>query len=148
MSHDTVCLIWEATLVNESDFSEVLGNLKKVNTFDAPSFYTLKEDTSELVALKILSRFLGTLTESLNEATAGLEKENPEEIWRACHKSAGSAELLGFKSYAKNCRSLISILKSTPQIDLYNPDIQNYLDETRHLLESIRMAFPQFKNYL
>lgn len=132
----------------EKDYSHTLNELKKSSTFDSSAFQQLSEDTNHEVALKILARFWVTLKESLNAIEEHIKSNNTEGVRKACHKVTGSAELIGFKTYGQDSRSLNTELQKTTELHSHLDDIQNYLDDGKQLVEQIQTSFTKIQNYL
>lgn len=135
-------------LETNQDYSQVYQELKKLPLFDGESFLRLAEDTDQTVILKILARFWVTLCESLDQIEEGLKEDKGEIIARACHKVSGSAELVGFKQYGNQSRSLNMSLKTMTDPQIHLNEIQGYVEDGRCLLKQIETVFPNFKSYL
>lgn len=56
--------------------------------------------------MKILAHFCESLRDAARAISSSLETENFEQAWKACHKIAGTAELLGFSELGRVSRSL------------------------------------------
>ncbi len=135
-------------LETDQDYARVLSGLKKLPDFDKEAFITLTEDTDEQVILKILARYSVTLSESLEQINEGIKEDNGEKIWRACHKVAGSAELLGFRGFGTHSRALNMSLKTMTDPHIHMNEIQTYSQEGYQLLRSIEVIFPNLRTYL
>lgn len=135
-------------LESNRDYFQVYEELKKLPLFDKEAFLRLTEDTDQTVILKILARFWVTLRESLDQIEEGLKEDKGEIIARACHKVSGSAELVGFKQYGNQSRSLNMSLKTMTDPQIHVGEIQSYVEEGRSLLQHIESVFPNLKSYL
>lgn len=132
----------------DQDYRRIYEELKKLPEFDEEAFKTLTDDTDQQVLLKILARFWITVKESLDQIDEGLKEDSGDAIWRACHKVAGSAELLGFKDFGSHSRSLNMSLKTMTDPHIHMSEISNYLEEGQKLLKLIDSIFPNLKSYL
>lgn len=132
----------------EKDYSHTLNELKKNSNFDSFAFQQLSEDTNPEVALKILARFWVTLKESLSAIEKHIQNNDTEGVRKACHKVTGSAELIGFKAYGQDSRSLNTELQKTTEIHSHLDDIHNYLEDGKQLMEQIQTSFTKIQNYL
>jgi HPt (histidine-containing phosphotransfer) domain-containing protein len=132
----------------EQDLEQVSSQLTGISGFDKFAFQHLLEDTAPLVVLKILARFYISVQEATKTIEDGITKNESIEIWKACHKLTGSAELLGFKEFGQKSRRLDIVLKTMPDIDLHLTEIKDYLLQAKTLNEKIMVSFPQLKNYL
>lgn len=121
---------------------------KNVPNFDLHAFKQLQEDTSPETSLKILARFRGTLLESRQHIMEGCSQENKELIWKACHKIAGSAELLGFAQLGQESRRFSKSLQNATDLAPYMDDIINYQNYLGLVQKGIEMAFPNYSEYL
>lgn len=144
----TSMTVKETILNSQSEYSQIYQQLAKVSSFDQLSFDRLVEDTEPEVALKILARFWMTLQESLAQVENGLKQDNGDMIWKACHKVAGSAELVGFKNFGQQSRSLDAAVKAMNSPESHLSEIQKYLEQGHVISKDISAAFPQLKHYL
>lgn len=138
----------ERVLMSDSDFAPVYEQLTSSSMFDRSSFDRLVEDTDQEVALKILARFWVTLQESVELIHEGIRQDNGEMIWKACHKVTGSAELVGFKNFGMQSRSLNAILKAMNAPDVHRNEINQYLETAGEIVHLIENGFPNLKLYL
>lgn len=138
----------EGTMTGPNKIENVVTQLSKIQGFDSSLFDQLLEDTSPDVALKILARYHETLCECLEAVEQGLADDNADQVWKACHKVAGSAELLGFSTYGKLSRKLNVDIKTVPDLEGFQAILKDYLEQGRGLLKSIESAFSDFKAYL
>lgn len=129
------------------EFVEVLNNLKNLSEFDARIFSELKDDTDALVALKIMARFSITLNEGASGISEGLTTLNHETIWKALHKTAGSAELVGFRQFGHRSRELLTKVR-TGGGRLDSDELEEYLERSKKLLADIHASFKNLKGYL
>lgn len=132
----------------EKDLELVSTQLSGISGFDKFAFQHLLEDTAPVVVLKILARFNVSLRDAMSVIQDGVAKNETAEIWKACHKLTGSAELLGFKEFGQRSRRLDLELKTMPQMDLHTQEIHEYLQQAEALSQRISTSFPQIKNYL
>jgi len=132
----------------ERDLKEIVYRLQNFSGFDIAAFKQLIEDTGELVALKILARFYLTTEETITNVKMGIENDDSDIIWKACHKLCGSAELLGFKSYGQKSRKLNLDVKAMPDVPLHMNELTSYISEGREIMKAILLSFPNLKNYL
>lgn len=132
----------------ENDLIQVAEALKKIPHFDNTAFMQLIEDTGPLVVLRILARFEMGIRECISVINQGIEEEDCESIWKACHKLTGSAELIGFKEFGAQSRKLNSDVKALPDIQTHLEELTGFLHEGQALTLSINACFPQIKNYL
>lgn len=130
------------------DFDSVSSKLRTIPDFDISAFEQLKNDTSELVSLKILARFSVTLKESLNQIELGLENENSEEVRKACHKLVGSSELIGFKEFGKKSRTLNNAIRDVSDVHMHEAELKEYMEAGQSLLNNIRHAFKNINEFL
>lgn len=131
-----------------SDFSNLYGSLTRSSIFDRSCLDRLVEDTDQEVALKILARFWVTLQESMELIHEGVRQDNGELIWKACHKVTGSAELVGFKKFGAQSRSLNATLKAMNEPDAHLPEINDYLKMGEQIVTTIESGFANIKQYL
>lgn len=126
---------------------QLLTGLQQLEGFDPFVYLQLKEDTSTEVALKILSRFVVTLEESESQISSGLSENNPELIWKACHKVAGTSELLGFMSLGHQSRHLNKELQANQQVSSYMDEISHYKNRIQNTIVTIKQNFSDFLTY-
>lgn len=138
----------ENTMTGPNKIDRIIADFKEIPGFDRSLFDQLLEDTSSEVALKILARFHETLKECLQAIEEGLDADNADQVWKACHKVAGSAELLGFSNYGKFSRQLNVEIKMVPDLESQQSALERYLGEGQELLRRIESAFPDFKEHL
>jgi HPt (histidine-containing phosphotransfer) domain-containing protein len=116
--------------------------------FTSASFQQLIEDTSEDVAIRMLARFHQTLGESISFIRDGLAKHHCETIWRASHKVAGTAELLGLRELGKASKSLTQSLRALTEIEAHTDEIRNYLKSCEDIHNAILQSCPNLSYYL
>lgn len=138
----------EAIMEIPAKIESIITQLSKLKGFESVRFDQLLEDTSPEVSLKILARFSVTLKECLDCVDQGLAEDNSDMVWKACHKVAGSAELLGFVAYGKLSRQLNVDVKSIPDLDDHESVLIEYVTEGRNLLSHLARAFPDQANFL
>lgn len=131
-------------------FQQILANLKKVKDFEPSGLMQLKEDTDEIVAIKILARFFITLEESLDHVALSLKSGELSEVSKGSHKIAGSADLVGFTSYAQKSRKIsrdVKIFSEQSSTDLHD-EVVHYLDEGQTMIGQMKRAFPDYKKFI
>ena len=131
-------------------FQDVLAKFKKVKDFDPSGLLQLKEDTDETVAIKILARFFITLEESLNHVAVSLNSGELSEVSKGSHKIAGSADLVGFSTFAQKSRKISRDVKIIPEAsasDLHH-EVVDYLSDGKVMMGQMKDAFPDYKNYI
>lgn len=133
---------------NTVDLQYVFDNICKLHQFDRGAFENLKEDTSLDVAIKIMARFCMTLGEALEAIEIGLNKDHAEMIWKACHKIAGTSELLGFITLGKRSKELSKSLQALPDLSAHFVDLQKYQDQLSKVRQEIEKVIPNWKQYL
>lgn len=131
------------------DYEIVCKKLKSSNQFNIATFEKLKEDTSELVALKILAKFLVTFKECLGIIETGknipLEKEN---IWKALHKISGTSELIGLNKIGSKSRQLSHLIKNTCEQSFYTDDLELYIQEAKSIELELKILDNEITCYL
>lgn len=131
-------------------FQEVLTKFKTVKDFDPKGLIQLKEDTDETVALKILARFFITLEESLSHVASSLNHGELAEVSKGSHKIAGSADLVGFSTFASRSRKISRDVKGTPEMssaDLHH-EVVEYLADGKNMLGQMKQVFSDYKKYI
>ena len=131
-------------------FQDVLAKFKKVKDFDPSGLLQLKEDTDETVAIKILARFFITLEESLNHVAVSLNSGELSEVSKGSHKIAGSADLVGFSTFAQKSRKISRDVKIIPEAsasDLHH-EVVDYLSDGKVMMGQMKDAFPDYKSYI
>ena len=129
-------------------FQGVLRAFEAGSDLDRAEILQLCQDTSEETVMRILARFRETLEESRQQSQSGLERGEPSKIWQACHKIAGSSELLGFKPFGKQSRRLSYALRENEDIAVFRADIERFLEEASSLSKKIVQSCPDLKVYL
>lgn len=133
---------------NKIELSQIVDKLKHVPGFDQYALNHLVEDTTPVTVLRILARFSVTLEESLPILEKGTEIEDPSLLWKAAHKLAGSAEMLGFLEFGQKSKKISTSLKIDNNINLYADEITRYRVATKELLALIKGCFPKRQSYL
>lgn len=131
-------------------FQDILKKFKSVKDFDPKGLMQLKEDTDETVALKILARFFVTLEDSLNHVATSLNSGELIEVSKGSHKIAGSADLVGFSTFASRSRKISRDVKGTPEMssaDLHH-EVVDYLKDGKTMLGQMKQNFPDYKTYI
>jgi len=129
-------------------FEGVLRAFDGAVDLDRTDILQLSQDTSEETVLRILARFHETLEESRRQSQAGMENGEASKIWQACHKIAGSSELLGFKPFGKMSRRLSYALRENEDLAAFRNEIERFLEEASGLSEKIARSCPDLKAYL
>ncbi|AGH95652.1 hypothetical protein A11Q_1436 [Pseudobdellovibrio exovorus JSS] len=133
---------------------EVSNVLGRHEGFDRESFFNLYEDTGEETVMRIMAHFNQNLIEASRNIKAALvnehgnESENVENIWKWAHKIAGSAALLGFKSYGDESRELSKKIRDQQSFADCKKQVEDYLKKTKALSQNIEEAMPSLKTYL
>ena len=131
-------------------FQDILVKFKKVKDFDPSGLLQLKEDTDESVAIKILARFFITLEESLNLVAVSLNSGELNEVSKGSHKIAGSADLVGFPTFAQKSRKIsrdVKILPHDSSSELHH-EVVDYLSDGKTMITQMKEAFPNYKSYI
>ena len=131
-------------------FQDILAKFKKVKDFDPSGLMQLKEDTDETVAIKILARFFITLEESLNHVAVSLNSGELAEVSKGSHKIAGSADLVGFSTFAQKSRKISRDVKIIPEASAseLHHEVVDYLSDGKTMMGQMKEAFPDYKNFI
>lgn len=116
--------------------------------FDQESFFQLFQDTNEDTTLRILARFHENLVETTQKISKAMQSEDCEVIWRACHKLAGSSELLGFKKFGEISRELSVQVRANPIYSTHATELADYFQQTSSLKNQIKKFCPNLSSYL
>lgn len=109
----------------------------------------LYNDTDDNTVLQILARFHETLDESIQKIERAIDSgENNDVIWKAAHKIAGTAELVGFSALGQTARNLSQKMKDSAWSSESIEEILNFLNLIRRNKEVISSAFPNYRDYL
>lgn len=111
--------------------------------FDTGSFIVLCEDIDDATALKILVHFRESLQEAQRHVEGGLSTGDIGEMWHACERVAGPAELLGFKTYAELSRNLSHRLQEDRPLANHSQDLAEFLQKTKFLTDQILKLCPK-----
>ena len=130
------------------DIDTLLDGFKSFPGFSAAAFDHLMEDTSADVALQVLARFARSLDEATATIDQGLKDDSSEKIWKACHKLAGTAELVGFKNFGDVSRKLSHVLQAAGELGERTAEVKAYLEDCRALSRRISECFPRATDYL
>lgn len=133
---------------SNEDFKKIGDALREYSGFDFGTFEKLKEDTNELVALKILARFRMTLNECLADIKSYEQNQNIENVWKPLHKIAGTAELVGLNKLGQQSRQLSHLIRNVTDLSLHETDLENYLLEATETLGQLDGFQDEFKTYL
>lgn len=131
-----------------TDLRNFWSGFKDSVEFDQESFFQLFQDTNEDTTLRILARFCENLNEATQKISAAIQSEDCETIWRACHKLAGSSELLGFKKFGGLSRDLSVQVRANPDYSSHASEIEDYLGQTAALKTQIKNFCPNLSSYL
>ncbi|WP_413577047.1 Hpt domain-containing protein [Bdellovibrio sp. HCB290] len=132
----------------DNDLVGVSRQLKSLQGFDSHAFNHLLEDTTPNTVLRILARFCVTLNDCIPVLEQGSSSGDAEAVWKAAHKLAGSAEMLGFKDFGRNSKDLSWQLKQSAQIEANIEEVNHYLSKARDLSRQLSEVFPNQKHYL
>ena len=132
----------------DSDIVGVSKQLRTLTGFDSHAFNHLLEDTTASTVLRILARFCVSLNEAIPALENGNTSGQSEVVWKAAHKLAGSAEMLGFKEFGKRSKDLSWQLKQADHIGDSGEEVSLYIAQARQLSSHLIDAFPNQKNYL
>ncbi len=116
--------------------------------FDQESFFQLFQDTNEDTTLRILARFNENLMECYQKISEAMNNEDCEVIWRACHKLAGSSELLGFKKFGSLSREISVQVRANPVFSSHVVELEEYLVKISSLTTQIKKFSPNLASYL
>lgn len=136
------------TIFTTPDLKGFWYGFKDTLDFNQESFFQLFQDTNEDTTLRILARFNENLVESIQKISAAMQTEDCEVIWRACHKLAGSAELLGFKKFGGLSRDLSVQVRANPVYSSHSTELEEYLAKISSLTEQIKGFCPNLTSYL
>ncbi|WP_413580393.1 Hpt domain-containing protein [Bdellovibrio sp. HCB288] len=132
----------------DNDLVGVSRQLKSLRGFDSHAFNHLLEDTTPNTVLRILARFSVSLNECIPVLEQGATTGDAEAVWKAAHKLAGSAEMLGFKDFGRNSKELSWQLKQSAHIGASQEEVNFYLMQARELAKHLTDVFPNQKHYL
>lgn len=135
-------------IINTQDLKGFWQAFKAHEAFDVESFQQLVQDTGEDTTLKILARFTETLKEVEGHVLQGREAEDSDMIWRACHKVAGSATLIGFTKYGNFSRELSHQIRANPDLSNYVNEIESFLNQTRSIRQEINSQVANISDHL
>lgn len=126
-----------------------LDSQNENSDYDKELILQLYQDTDDNTVLQILARFHETLAESIQNIERVLDaQENRDSVWKAAHKIAGTAGLVGFASLGAKARDLSHQLRSNPDTLKSDEDIRQFLKFTRTNKEVISNALPNYRDYL
>jgi HPt (histidine-containing phosphotransfer) domain-containing protein len=131
-----------------TDFIYVCGTMSQYSGFDLKIFERLREDTDENVALRILTRFTVTLNECLQEIKSCQNDSDPERIWKALHKIAGSAELIGLSKLGQESRHLSYLIRNMSDFSVNESDLEDYLENAEKASKYLSGITQRLKAYL
>lgn len=130
------------------DLKGFWNGFKDTLDFDQESFFQLFQDTNEDTTLRILARFNENLLECRQKILEAMGTEDCEVIWRACHKLAGSSELLGFKKFGGLSRELSVQVRANPVYSSHQPELEEYVAKISSLTAQIKIFCPNLVSYL
>ncbi len=117
--------------------------------YDSQLLMQLYTDTDDNTVLQILARFHETLVESIQKIERALDSgENRDAIWKAAHKIAGTAELVGFSSFGHIARQLSHDLKDNLTGEESEKSVKEFLELIRRNKEAISSSFPNYRECL
>lgn len=140
--------VYEGVRMISGELELFWKSFQSESEFDAKSFLDLYKETDEKTVLRILAQFRETLNTTLLVAKEALTQDQADELWKAFHKIAGSAELLGFKSFGDSARDLSHQIKANPDVHCHEPEIRNLLNWTNDLIQKISTGCPSLSNHL
>lgn len=132
----------------QSDAEILVSKLIPFDGFDRAIFAQLLEDTNAETSLRIMARFYQSVEEAIVQIQNGLKNDDADSVWKACHKLAGSSELLGFYKFGQDSRKLNLDVKAMPDLDLHDQVLHQYLVQCEILLNEVNRSFPHRLNYL
>ncbi len=132
----------------DNDLVGVSKQLRTLSGFDSHAFNHLLEDTTANTVLRILARFCVSLNECIPALERGSNSGEAEVVWKAAHKLAGSAEMLGFKEFGKRSKDLSWQLKQSEHIGDNLEDVRLYVTQARQLAANLANVFPNQQHYL
>lgn len=136
------------TLFNNHELKKFLFHFVPLNEFDQHSFKNLYHDTSEDTVIKMLAHFQVNLFDTTEQLQLGLATDNLELIWKAMHKMAGTSELLGFKNFAIESRTLSKQVRASGSVEGLREEISAYREKALNLYKDIQTTFPTLRAYL
>ena len=128
--------------LNHQDLKSFWDYFNGREEFDSAGFLMLCEDIDENTVAKILGHFQETLQESLAKVEVGIAKNHNDHVWQACHKVAGSAELIGFKLYGSLSRGLSHRLREEGSFAEHARDLAEFIQKTKFLIEQLGKLCP------
>jgi HPt (histidine-containing phosphotransfer) domain-containing protein len=137
----------DSSLKNQ-DLKKFLFHFVPLSEFDQHSFRNLYQDTSEETVIKMLAHFQVNLFDTSEQLQIGMNTENIDVIWKAMHKMAGTSELLGFKNFAVESRTLSKQVRASGSVESLREEIRQYRDKTIKLYRDIETTFPTLQAYL
>ena len=108
--------------------------------FDEKSLHALVEDTNPQVALEVTLSFQQNIQASQTQIESALIENDFETIWKAMHKLAGTAELVGYTHFGRYSRLLSHKIKDAPNFKIYTMDVHDYLKKVKSVDENIKLA--------
>lgn len=132
--------------MHTKDLSKNLAH--QSDEFQEEIFAQLQDETTPEVALKILAKFIVNLNESRKQIENALREGASETAWRACHKLAASADLIGFGRLAEDNRALSRKLQNNFEIGFQATELHSLLLRIEKIEKAILKCFPQYKSYL
>lgn len=130
------------------DIMSLLSKMSIDADFEGEKLLQLCEDTNAETVLKILAQFHETLKQSAQVTETAMAEKNVEPIWKAAHKVAGSADLLGFGIYGNKSRILSHQLRDKADFAFYSDQIQHFLSRTKEVQGIISNSFTNLNDYL
>ncbi len=108
----------------------------------------LIEDTDEETVVRILANFARGLEESFSKTVQAVAVQDVDTIWKASHKVAGSAGLLGFVVLGGHARDLSTELKADLDFSKHKIASEEFLLKMQTLLAQLATSCPNLKSCL
>jgi HPt (histidine-containing phosphotransfer) domain-containing protein len=96
----------------------------------------------------MLAHFHQNVQVASNQIRAALRDGRHELIERAAHKLVGTSELLGFKTFAKQSRILVELLRYETENQNILEASYNYLEKCDTLSKTLETSCPSLKIHL
>lgn len=116
------------TDTQNNPLGQTISGLKTFPGFKAESLENLVSETNADVVLSVLKEFKNSLNTSVGQLETAMQTADVETTKRACHKIAGTAELLGFFVLGAECRKIENQLKAGESYDSQVPLIQELVN--------------------
>jgi HPt (histidine-containing phosphotransfer) domain-containing protein len=116
--------------------------------FARDDFLRLYHDTNAETVIKILARFHENLVASLDQVKVAMANGDDQSIFKASHKMAGTAGLLGFKDFGESARELSQNLQENGDLARWSHAIGTFVAMAENIKTQISKACPNLKDYL